>query len=633
VVADQRWAVSRRTFLQGAAASAALVAGRRVLPIGPAGAQGAARGPRVAILGGGVAGLSAAHELAERGFDVVVYDRHGVFGGKARSVPVPGSAGGGRAELPGEHGFRFFPGFYKNLGDTLRRIPAGGGTAYDHLVRASTYLHSRAGGRADMTLMLSAPPELTVESFVESLAAGYEAMFRLPPGEAMYFANRMAVYTTSCDDRRLGQWERVAWSEFTRAKEMSEEYRRAFNRGLTRNLAAMRSEDASTHSIGLIGEATILSAMGRGNDGDATVDRVLDGPTSEAWLEPWVSHLQGLGVRFQSGWTVEALQLVGGRVVSATAGTAAGQTAVISADWFVCCMPVERAAKLLSAEVLAAAPELASIPRLRTDWMNGVMFYLRRPTPITHGHVSYIDSPWALTSISQAQFWARDFEAAYGDGDSAECLSTIISDWVTPGIVFGKPARDCRPEEIAVEVWEQMKAHLNDRGRSVLSDDLLVRWFVDPGIIGSGTPEVANDEPLFIQHTGSWYDRPEAATSIPNLFLAADYVRTYINVTTMEGANEAARRAVNGLLDAAGSHEPRAPVWDLYHASEFEAWKALDRERWRRHEPNVFDGYPAVVRPGGPGPLRGTGGSPPPGTGGVRPASAPPKSSRPAPSG
>jgi uncharacterized protein with NAD-binding domain and iron-sulfur cluster len=592
---DQCLGVSRRRFLQGAAATAALAAGTRVLGTGPAGAEGVARGRRVAILGGGVAGLSAAQELAERGFAVTVYDRHGAFGGKARSIPVPGSASGGRAELPGEHGFRFFPGFYKNLGDTLRRIPAGSGTVYDRLVRASTYLQSRAGGRPDMSFTLSAPPVLTPESFMETLAAGFDTMFRLPPGEAMYFANRMGVYGTSCDERRLGQWERVTWSEYTRAEEMSEEYRRVFNRGLTRNLAAMRAEDASTHSIGLIGEATVFSVMGRGNDGNATVDRVLDGPTTEAWLEPWVSHLQGLGVRFQAGWTVEALHLQEGRVTSAAARDDAGRVAAITADWFICSMPVDRAAKLLSLEVLAAAPALAPLHRLRTEWMNGVMFYLRRPTPITHGHASYIESPWALTSISQAQFWGRDFPAVYGDGSAADCLSTIMSDWVTPGIVFGKPARDCSPEQIAVEVWEQIKAHLNDTGRTVLSDDLLVRWFVDPGIIGSGTPSVSNDEPLFIQNTGSWYDRPDAATPIPNLFLAADYVRTYINVTTMEGANEAARRAVNALLEAAGSHEAHAPRWDLYRAPEFEPWKQLDRERSSRNQPNIFDTDGAIT--------------------------------------
>ena len=41
---------------------------------------------KVAVLGGGVGGLSAAHELIERGFAVTVYERSSVFGGKARSI-------------------------------------------------------------------------------------------------------------------------------------------------------------------------------------------------------------------------------------------------------------------------------------------------------------------------------------------------------------------------------------------------------------------------------------------------------------------------------------------------------------------------------------------------------------------
>ena len=71
--------------------------------------------------------------------------------------------------------------------------------------------------------------------------------------------------------------------------------------------------------------------------------------------------------------------------------------------------------------------------------------------------------------------------------------------------------------------------------------------------------------------------------------LAADYVRTFINVTTMEGANDAARQAVNALLDTAGSDEARCPRWPLYRAPEFEPWKRLDQERWRNGAPNLFD--------------------------------------------
>ena len=43
---------------------------------------------RVIVLGGGVAGMSAAHELIERGFEVVVLERGSLPGGKARSIPV-----------------------------------------------------------------------------------------------------------------------------------------------------------------------------------------------------------------------------------------------------------------------------------------------------------------------------------------------------------------------------------------------------------------------------------------------------------------------------------------------------------------------------------------------------------------
>src|SRR3990172_5410233 len=65
---------------------------------------------RVVIIGGGVAGMSAAHELAERGYAVEVFERNPQYvGGKARSVDVPGTnIRDPDRYLPGEHGFRFF---------------------------------------------------------------------------------------------------------------------------------------------------------------------------------------------------------------------------------------------------------------------------------------------------------------------------------------------------------------------------------------------------------------------------------------------------------------------------------------------------------------------------------------------
>ena len=95
--------------------------------------------PKVVIIGGGVAGMSAAHELLDRGFEVEVYEFRNVPGGKARSIPSPHTGVDGRQDLPGEHGFRFFPGFYKHVIDTMQRIPVKDPTGKctcvaDHLV-------------------------------------------------------------------------------------------------------------------------------------------------------------------------------------------------------------------------------------------------------------------------------------------------------------------------------------------------------------------------------------------------------------------------------------------------------------------------------------------------------------------
>jgi hypothetical protein len=106
---------------------------------------------KVIILGGGVAGMTAAHELAARGFAVVVYELRQVPGGKARSMDaIPGS--GGRRALPGEHGFRFFPGFYTHVPDTMSRIPFGGQAqgVFDNLVTSTQVEIARADAQNEL---------------------------------------------------------------------------------------------------------------------------------------------------------------------------------------------------------------------------------------------------------------------------------------------------------------------------------------------------------------------------------------------------------------------------------------------------------------------------------------------------
>ena len=185
----------------------------------------------VAVLGGGVGGLSAAHELIERGFHVEVYERKPVMGGKARSIPVIGSGTGGRRDLPGEHGFRFFPGFYKHVVDTMRRIPdAAGGNAFDNLTIATRILLARSG-KAEITWVARSPRNL------EDLRVFLCELFTpigVPPAELTFFVSRLLVLATSCPERRLAVYENLKWWDFISAQQMSSIYQRYLGEGLTR---------------------------------------------------------------------------------------------------------------------------------------------------------------------------------------------------------------------------------------------------------------------------------------------------------------------------------------------------------------------------------------------------------------
>ncbi|HYI36667.1 MAG TPA: FAD-dependent oxidoreductase [Thermoleophilaceae bacterium] len=582
--------LTRRGFVRdaGMAAAAVGLAGPLAAP-----AIGAARGRRVAVLGGGMAGLTVAHELVERGFKVDVYEPV-ALGGKARSIDVPGPGKGGRRPLPGEHGFRFFPGFYHHVPDSMRRTPDGKNAngVWDNLVDTSEGRSVRANGRADAQLFGMVPDPvaaLTPQGLQALLLEEIVKMKMVPPHEAGYLATRLAVFLTSCEERRFGQWEHVAWWDYIGAASRSDEYQKVAARGLTRSLVAAKETVASTRTIGNMAEAFIMNIMQRGNDG--ALDRVLDAPTNEAWISPWVRLLRGHGVRFHMGQEAVALDVRGGRVRSAVVRDRRGRRRRVQADWFVSAMPAERIRRLLSRPLLKADPSLEGIRDLQTDWMAGIQYYLTRKVDITHGHVTYVDSPWALTSLTQAQFWGeRDFARDYGDGRSVDCLSVDISDWDSPGLLVKKKAKRCTPAEIRREVWHQITEHLKDTDPSVLGKGLAHKAFLDPGIRWDRRRRRnSNATPLLVNTAGSWDKRPQAHTRVGNLFLSGDYVQTDIDLATMEGANESGRAAAGALLDAAGSGAAPPRMYKLYDPPEFEAFKRADKVLYDLGRPNVLD--------------------------------------------
>src|SRR6202008_4200266 len=94
--------------------------------------------------------------------------------------------------------------------------------------------------------------------------------------------------------------------------------------------------------------------------------------------------------------------------------------------------------------------------------------------------------------------------------------------------------------------------------------------------------QLSNKEPLLVNQVNTWTLRPNSYTNIPNLFLASDYVKTYTDLATMEGANEAARRAVNNIIEASGSSASLCELWKMDEPLLLDVLKLSDQNKFNK---------------------------------------------------
>ena len=531
--------------------------------------------------------------------------------------------------LPGEHGYRFFPSFYRHLDDTMQRTPLvtsegqpTGRTAYDNL-RPTVFqgmgfsgederkvahlggrirrgqkdaVSERKAAKAARATVVELPRDRA--SSLEGLRDRTERFVQNIGGEqkdAVLLFAKLLRFALASPERRRQEYSQVTWQKFIELGGFSKVVQEHIQAGAQALLALSVDEvDARTY-----GNVALQLLLDQFRDG-TRVDRTLNGPTSDSWLEPWRDYLEQQGVRFFCR-EVEALEMVSDdeegelvpvyqrkgdraeRIVSQDGYellTHEHANAGLRPDFYVLALDLEQATKLIeNVHASEEAPDFRAVSRffsaaqaddaLKT--MTGVQLFFDAKTSIGRGHMYFPFSELGLSSISQSEFWST--RGSFADGyfgvlsvDVCTVHEDGLSHWVkgedpAAGDPFdweGRALDDDEKDRLARfhltrSVWREIESRISE-GDEVAAPRC---FHVDRAFTLKGnknlylacTPNLDAHRPGRVGDLEA-VGRHEIRYSINHKrwVLCGAYMATHTRMTTMEAANESARHAVRAIL-------------------------------------------------------------------------------------
>jgi uncharacterized protein with NAD-binding domain and iron-sulfur cluster len=506
----------------------------------------------VAIFGAGIAGLTTAHELIQRGYRVSVYELNDSAGGFFRSARRE------EDNLPSEYSWHGFGPWYHNTFDLLQQIPFDAtSTLYERVLSrpmeyavvpdtidpdfetANLYDKKRA-------FRMSGPDKLALAwGIVKVWTANTRSRERYARANAAaYWQSRMSKTGHATWKATFGPWIGSDWP-----------YASLHHVGVffARNI---RSGPAHEHAADEHGAAWKHESMGGWS--------LLRGPSNEWWFNRWIAHLEKAGVEFYWESPLNELHFDGEAITGATVS----QDKQVKADIYVL-----STTPFSAADVLARTPALEEdeeLAKFRALIQNGphtqvsfrIAFDESISWPRERTAVALVDSEFNITLFANEQTWPSRIDLGEDVKSLWTCTACVAS---VPGRVHGKPLRNCTKEEFIDEVIAQILAsegldfmirRANDgrglRDFPILKTEVWPEWTFSPnGIMPA--------QPKWVTTTDTQPHRPSQKTSIPNLVLAGAHTNTEADIWSIEGAVESGRRAAKvfepGVV-VIGQHKP-----------------------------------------------------------------------------
>lgn len=492
--------------------------------------------PKVTIVGAGIAGMSAALRLAERGYEVSIYERNSFVGGKFRAVEWKSS------KAFHEHSYHMFLNWYHNFFQVADDIGVR-----QEFVPLERVRFLREGQFPKMTELVNFG---ALSAVPQNLFSGVLSV----PDMFLYMYSVIDLLGTPMKQNRYR--DLISVNAFAASKP----YATDASVGMYDEYLAKTFAIASY----LTSAKTFQTFLEYGAFDPTPLYWALAGDSFDTFLHPLETKLRRLGVNivFNRQATELALDADGNvsRIKFEKCENFNPSLSEITWDQFritalkdkprefdppegivldgplILAIPHNSLSDLLNPAILNRSPELGECEKLLSVPMASVHLHLnskfsRRletmraklpPEPVV-----LLNSKYKLSFVSNSSLWP---------GLRETYLNVVASDSRPLGHLLAPNAftkdGDWKPEDSKLSIDDPVTT----------LDHILheFRRFVpfEENEIDTELLELDRNSgrELFINDIGSWQWRPDTRTKIKNLFLAGDYCKTSIDVVCLEGA-------------------------------------------------------------------------------------------------
>jgi hypothetical protein len=539
----------------------------------------------VLVFGSGPSGLTAAHELAERGYKVCVLEKDSFIGGKPVSgFGHPYKAISGKLDknlyMPMEHAFRVYPENYLNLIDVMKRIPhPEGGNVTDYFTNE---LHVASNTN-------NIPENVSFLSMIQSKL------------EFIFFLLALFIPYSLYEERSLEKYDKIYLSELMEINKRSPQMKQYLQR-LAGSAASGNPRIMS--SISVI-NLLLNYYLAPNSSGFRTFKR----PTNIAWIYPWIDYLESLKVTFLTshqviGFDFDPINSLECPKIKCLKIITPKGIVSMSAKYYISAIPANNVVDLIESnlQMVRYDPRLYSMYKIVTLPATGVQLYYDRPIKELSKQfilMSLTDHPWELTYIDQSTYWDDDYTSDIKGNRKKYGVITIYTAVLNePGRIIPLTIAECTAEQIAEEMFTEVEREFKKRGIPMGKKNRVgyaCHDFQNPTKSKHEFSHLGNDiddERLHFCVPDMYKVRPKPETVyLRNLILAGAYTqnKTYY-VSTMESASESGKRAAQTVLSRLKSKKNKVNIYESVNPPWFiKLLRNFDSFLYSLGLPNPFD--------------------------------------------